>query len=423
MSGTLKTRRRKLAGPRSRLTGESRVLTTGAIFNKQSTNFDFPGTQITVSEGHQWPPPSGDKLTDRGGPFYTSKSFCASPRTMPRVDRRIIAQGSEHKIVGPFLALHPRTSQQETSPVYPPTLESSNDKLDEMGAEAIARCKPTNSVADLSTALGEMMREGLPSLIGSSAWKSNASSARKKAGGEYLNVQFGWMPLVGEINNVSRAIRDSERILAQYERDAGKVVRRRYNFPLEKTSTESDYPNSSGSFGPLGTSFNLAGVTGLSGKIKRHRLVTRSISFSGAFTYHLPRGYDSRKGLARLASDADILLGTKLTPEVLWNLAPWSWAVDWFSNTGDVISNLTDFKSQGLIMRYGYVMEHVRVTDTYSHVYNSDFPSLPRVAPVVLVTETKQRRPANPFGFGLSWDGLSPFQLSIAAALGLSRGK
>jgi hypothetical protein len=34
---------------------------------------------------------------------------------------------------------------------------------------------------------------------------------------------------------------------------------------------------------------------------------------------------------------------------------------------------------------------------------------------------TKRRTEANPFGFGVSWKGLSPFQLSIAAALGISR--
>jgi len=47
----------------------------------------------------------------------------------------------------------------------------------------------------------------------------------------------------------------------------------------------------------------------------------------------------------------------------------------------------------------------------------------PGVTPsdVTFVTETKKRIRANPFGFGVSWDGLSPFQASIAAALGITR--
>jgi len=88
-----------------------------------------------------------------------------------------------------------------------------------------------------------------------------------------------------------------------------------------------------------------------------------------------------------------------------------------------VLNNFWKFKVEGLVMRYGYLMEHSIVRDTYTidgTGLKSEF--LP-IQPLVLVTETKIRRKANPFGFGLKWDGLSPFQLSIAAALGLSKGR
>jgi len=126
--------------------------------------------------------------------------------------------------------------------------------------------------------------------------------------------------------------------------------------------------------------------------------------------------------MVRYALEARKLTGLSLDPDTLWNLAPWSWAVDWFSNTGDVISNLTDRGLYGLVMRYGYVMEHTITTDTYTLVQPSS-PTAKKMlgSPLRVITETKQRRGANPYGFGVSWDGLSPFQGSILAALGISR--
>jgi hypothetical protein len=129
--------------------------------------------------------------------------------------------------------------------------------------------------------------------------------------------------------------------------------------------------------------------------------------------------------MARSALMAKKTLGLSLTPDTVWNLAPWSWAVDWFTNAGDVISNLTDWAVYGLCLRYGYIMEHTIARDTYTYVGGSKGAGFKRTEylppPIILEVETKIRRKANPFGFGLTWNGLSPIQLAIAAALGITR--
>jgi len=61
------------------------------------------------------------------------------------------------------------------------------------------------------------------------------------------------------------------------------------------------------------------------------------------------------------------------------------------------------------------------IRDTYAFSGETGMTGPVTVPTLTLVAETKVRRPANPFGFGITWGGLSPFQLSIAAALGLSR--
>jgi len=78
--------------------------------------------------------------------------------------------------------------------------------------------------------------------------------------------------------------------------------------------------------------------------------------------------------------------------------------------------------SNGLVLKYGYIMEHSIVSDSYSFSGPTGFKTSD-VHPLVvkLVTETKIRRKATPFGFGLTLGGLSSTQKAIMAALGMSR--
>jgi hypothetical protein len=83
-------------------------------------------------------------------------------------------------------------------------------------------------------------------------------------------------------------------------------------------------------------------------------------------------------------------------------------------------------------MRYGYMMEETIDLITAT-LQNSALRSYPNTGPTAERLKyagpvsawqritTKRRTEANPFGFGVAWEGLSPFQISIAAALGISR--
>lgn len=378
------------------------------------------GTQITVSEGHQWPASrfKGKWVADSGGNFFTQKSYATvlpsygnlSKTVHPFADVPAIFRVSSFS--GPVYAVNPLASGFG----WATHTHSSEDELDEYGATAIARCKPTNSVADVATALGELLREGLPALPGIHTWRHRTDAGRK-AGDEYLNAVFGWLPLTRDVKGVMSGVSNAGRILKQYERDAGKQVRRQYHFPTERTSHDTVL---SDNWTPYMSPGNTDIASLFSGRLIQtdFRLVDRW--FSGAFTYWLPTGYDSRSRLLRQMYLADKVFGTRLDPETLWNLAPWSWAIDWFSNTGDVISNVQDWILNGLVMRYGYMMETSITKTIYTYESTGSKPDPIAVLPMQFVTETKMRRKANPFGFGVSWSGLSPQQLAIVAALGLT---
>ena len=380
--------------------------------------FDMTGTQLTVSTGHPFSQHKGN-LNDIGGDFFTQKSYVASKPRRTKISRVKMLSGfpKSFKYDGMVLPYFPNGTPIGTL-AFPPASNSSNATLDKLGATAIARCAPGNPPSNLATFLGELRNDGLPALLGAEIWKSKTASA-KAVGSDYLNASFGWAPMISDVSSFANSLIHSDRILDQYEKDAGKVVRRRYSFPSQYSVSESTVATDVGIALAPGTSAFQDTVSG--NKVTRYRETARHQWFSGAFTYYLPSDYDSRNAVRSLASKAEHLLGTSLTPEVLWNLTPWSWAVDWFSNTGDVIKNVQRFASGGLVMRYGYMMEHTIVTDTYTY-RGSPLIGVGAVepSPLILITETKVRRGANPFGFGLTWNGLSTFQASIAAALGIT---
>jgi len=363
-------------------------------------------------------------LSDVGGDFTNVKRYVEGSiaTKSTSASQEIVHQGpggvnvdQYRSYTGPIAAIGPDAASGQWP--WPPSAQSTDSALNALGTTAIAQCKPDNAIASAGSALGEIFTGGLPHLAGSTFWRSKVDTARK-AGDEYLNAQFGWLPLVSDIGDFAKAVRNFDAVLKQYERDAGRQVRRRYEFPTETTEEEVVIPNAPG------------WVIGSGGNVQQsygtrviHKSVVKKRWFSGAFTYHLPSGYDSRNELDRLRLFAN-RIGLNVSPNTLWELAPWSWAVDWFSNAGDVISNVQSFELDGSVMVYGYMMEHTVSSHTYTNQGGRDINNRPfDFQPVTLVTETKVRRGANPYGFGITWEALSPFQVSILTALGLTKGR
>lgn len=391
------------------------VLTT-TVWNGEPTYVPgySKGQQYTADENHGLQLPISVAKGDVGGNFYSTKQgvHLVIPETQHLygevfpLDAKV--RGDYY---GYFAARDPAT-------LLVPTWTDEN--LTPKGTTAVARCKPTNNVADASVFLGEILREGLPNLLGVSSWENRASVARS-AGSEYLNSEFGWMPLMRDVRSFAYAVANANRILSQYERDAGKVVRRRYEFPIEK-SLVSTFVSTSDGYVPTPTVEGIQDPSGVRGSLYKETRTWKRTWFSGAFTYHLPVGYKSRQYLVKAAAKAGPLLGLELTPDALWNLTPWTWALDWFSNAGDVVTNLSDWATDGLVMRYGYIMQHELRSDTYHLVGPSRFrPTTARPSPVVAWREVKRRQRATPFGFGVEWSTFTPRQLAIAAALGITR--
>jgi hypothetical protein len=290
------------------------------------------------------------------------------------------------------------------------------------GTRAISACAPTQPSANVAAFLGELL-EQLPQIIGLSIMSDRAHYF-SQLGGEYLNVEFGWKPFVSDIRKMLEAVRHSARIISQYERDAGKVVRRRFSFP---TRTENSESTLMGTGQPPYLFFSEHEAyecfePGYSAVIHKLQHLEERYWFSGAFTYNVASSDSAWGHLVKYEQLSNRLLGNRITPAVLWELTPWSWLADWVADIGSIITNATLLSQDGLVMRYGYLMRQTTAIDTYTPVHAPFKIGMFGHATAQLSVVQKERARATPFGFGLDTESFTARQWAILAALGLSRG-
>lgn len=375
--------------------------------------------QTTTSEGHPWPPSEGDKVRDIGGEFRTEKYEINLEGLRPMsVSYDSLANRTTFYGV-PFI--YPWSSASSTGlaslPAGPGPLTKT--QLLAKGTTAISRTLPTAPQASIAVTLGELIREGIP-LFGKETIQAfrgqRGDRPFQTAADEGLAYQFGLSPLISEVRKTSEAVRESNKIIAQLKRDSGRLVRRKYDFPIER-STEVE--TASGVY-PANIPSSYFSKGGDRTLVKR---LTRRVYFRGGYTYFYNIDGNTLSTFEKYSTLAKRVLGLDFKPEVLWNLAPWSWLVDWETNVGDIITNASYIGHDGLVLRYGYIMEH--------YVYQEEstlkglVDKIGNPLPPITQSSTrvvKTRLKATPYGFGLNPDGFSAKQWAILAALGISRG-
>ncbi len=307
-----------------------------------------------------------------------------------------------------------------TNSVFPVPARSTEAQLKALGRLAISRTTPTSSEVDLSTTIGELITEGLPSMIGLSKYSGGTDGPLNKAARENLNYQFGVKPLINDLQKAVDAYRRSKQIWDRYVANAGKVLKRRYDFlPTLTVTRTTDTSNPA----PYGNRFL---YTGNSHPREIVTTVRKNQWFIGHYTYAIPPS-----PFARNSSRWDKLYGVVPDIETVWNLAPWSWALDWVGDFGTSVSNMSAFQKDGLVLLSGYMMEY---TSTKVEIYlgpvryaPASGQPLPQLAnqwySQTFLAERKRRVVASPYGFDLSWDGFTPQQVSILLSLGITKGR
>lgn len=328
-------------------------------------------------------------------------------------------------------------------PVFPNTVGGSS--LEQFAQAAFSSSVPRQSAFDGATFLGEL-REGLPSLPlkGLVALKRSSpevlralksgrltKDAAKQLGDNWVNLQFALLPFVSEVwklvdvlfnfDKKYREAIDRVSVPIHRERFAPTVTSQvespwtNRNIPISTVGPLSDVPPT-GRFvvaapkvvGPTTASTAAADIYAL-------KVTTVERWFEGSFaTFY---SYPSMS--APFLEKAVALLGVKPSIETFWELAPWSWLVDWLFSIQSTIAANSLGGNEQILMNYGYAMEKYSVRILMTGRWTSG-----ALSPFNAVYEStrKRRIRANPFGFtATSPAGLSAKQWSILAALGANR--
>lgn len=331
------------------------------------------------------------------------------------------------------------TGYRTTYPTVAPTSPSYASERDytlPWGTKGYARARPGNPAANVGQFIAELRQLPSVPILGGTNDSIFRGALRglpgralqrlasfRRLGSEYLNIQFGWVPFVKDLQDMHKLTHDLDRRLNQLRRDNGRSLHRERELVNSTTVTASESVVN-GPFAYLSPTPIIIG----GGRTSRS-VITRThekIWFEGKFRYYVPD--IGTLAWSRRATRA--LYGGNLTPSLAWEILPWSWLVDWFSNVGDVMSNLSsNAVDDTVVSQYAYVMR-THESETVTCVQTSwggrsgspaTYPAGSGVATLTDKRVTKSRVPATPYGFGVTNGGLNAFRVSILAALGISR--
>jgi hypothetical protein len=179
--------------------------------------------------------------------------------------------------------------------------------------------RPTLNIPELAQDVWDFPRM-LKALFGRLGAKSG-SGGPKGLAGDYLGVQFGWIPLVEDISKLL----DFQKYVLKRNKElhqlySGKGMRRRLQFGDDSTSDVVNMTTASD---------NVAIGLRLSLDIKRKMWGTIHWYPSTPPSYH-PSDHD----LNQLSKRLVLGMNAESLANGIWKVLPWTWLIGWFTNFG-----------------------------------------------------------------------------------------
>jgi len=308
--------------------------------------------------------------------------------------------------------------------------------LESLGASAWNALRPDKpdfslalSVAELKDPLESLKHSvhGMMSKVKKAQMKraKQGKSPLSKTGSYFLAISFGWLPILSDVRNYVKAHKNAQKRLRQLIRDNGKPITR----TRELSKTENHNGGSTTTYASgYGAALNPSFVTqcyATGPTFRRTHTSDHSRTWcEGTFRYHLPPGpkdVDWQVGMLRR------IMGGRPTPDLIYNLMPWTWLADYFTGLGDFIQAISPGVADRLAADGAWLMrsEEWTATTDASGCFQGDYKNNAVKNTVTCSSSTttirKMRSVASPFGWGVKQSSLSPMQSAILAALGASK--
>jgi hypothetical protein len=260
---------------------------------------------------------------------------------------------------------------------------------------------------------------------------SGYKTVRNYVGSEGLNIMFGWTPLIQEYANLIKTGMALERVI-YYESFRRKRQWDGPNLRQDLSGTIS-LNNLNGVYQQ--SCFPLAGeVTGTSTgygiqyQQQAELIALEDYHFSSKYT-GLAKAGRRANSFGDQAMDVVKRMGLVDDPELLWDLTPYSWLVDWFSTMGESLANAHVYSP----LSGKYTADYAYLTTKQSVSVSGTL--LRRITPITGDVKShsltsassmqnsvgKWRARATPFGFGLQLGSLSASQFAVLVALGFAK--
>lgn len=317
------------------------------------------------------------------------------------------------------------------------TFDQSYASGDAYGASAYKKFKPKQEASNAAVFIAEL--RDLPRMLKTTAkgfhdvWKglggkySVSTRSAKSLSDHWLNTQFGWVPFLSDLFSFQKTYRDTNKIFARLKRQNGTWQKR--GGTVEEVNTSSNMDDHADENAPLVfptllTDFYRRGVypgqLNKFGATTTYTLNEERVWFEARFKFWMPSLLDANDHGYNHAMNQARIYGARITPTAIYQLIPWTWLGDWGTNAGDVVDNVSTRFTDNLVSKYAYIMRHRKrsqVNDSVIHMYDGgDVYCSWRQS-----IDTKTRKGASPFGFNFATGDLSLRQISILAALGISR--
>lgn len=186
-------------------------------------------------------------------------------------------------------------------------------------SQFLAKSNPSRPEVDIAVTLGEF-RE-LPKLV-----KIAGETLLKKGASAFLTYQFGWKPLIRDLH----ALLDFTEKVDQRVRELESLGRKgglRRRITLETVNVQDNGSN-------ITIESRLSRVFTARRTIYGHRSKWAVGRWKPINPGSYPKSSDAIRKLARQAA-----YGLHIDASSAWNLIPWSWLIDWYSNVGDMFAS------------------------------------------------------------------------------------
>jgi hypothetical protein len=383
--------------------------------------------EVCVDELHEGPPYYS------GGPFRKLKAVVSTPYGAVYGKGTYLRSDKKERYVGGFRAAE--NAEFGVTPMFTSSgvLASSSSYYPSMtgwGDKAYARTKPQIQTASGFVFAAEF--RDAPRMLKSTSrafhdiWRGMGGNqvgrimSPKNLADDFLNFQFGWKPFIGDLRSFDYVIQNYHKLSASRKDRNNKWIRKRV--PL-KTSLPVKTLIDKGLGYKLDPFLSIPDYFKSQPTWELWEETTTQISGIGSFKYYLSE-FDAtlpefHSGWNQAMRVLDIT-GFRASPSNIYKAIPWTWAIDWVTNVGDHVDHLNDIWLDNVACKYCYVTQHQVKTRKFIATLPLNTDTL--VLTFSQVLESKQRDEASsPYGFSLSWADLSPTQVAIAGALGITR--